>query len=326
MALTINHQTNDISNATGTILVNGVAVGGDNTPRFWYGSRGVFAGGYDAVGSGFSNVIDYITIASTGNATDFGNLVAERGRSPFGISDGSRGVVGGGYNYTTDIDYFTVATLANAVDFGDLTTGRQSPASASDGVKGIIIAGTNSSNQGITNVEKITIATTGNATSYSGTVPAAKPPQGWSNGDRAVFHLGIISAPSFAIVNTIEYLSIQTEGNSTDFGDMTVTIQDRYSTGSTVRALFAGGAGPSNVIDYVTMATAGNATDFGDLTVARQQPSAASNAVRATIAGGYSSSTRYNTIDYVTIDTTGNAIDFGDLTVARKAMAGLSGT
>ena len=53
----------------------------------WYGSRGVFAGGNDAIGSGFSNVIDYITIASTGNATDFGNLVAERGRSPFGISD-----------------------------------------------------------------------------------------------------------------------------------------------------------------------------------------------------------------------------------------------
>ena len=44
MSLTVNHQTNDISNATGAILFNGVAVGGDNSP-VWYGARSVLAGG-----------------------------------------------------------------------------------------------------------------------------------------------------------------------------------------------------------------------------------------------------------------------------------------
>jgi len=37
--------------------------------------RGCFAGGTDP---GMSNIIDYITIASTGNATDFGDLTVAR--------------------------------------------------------------------------------------------------------------------------------------------------------------------------------------------------------------------------------------------------------
>ena len=37
--------------------------------------RGLFGGGYPT-----SNVIDYVTIASTGNATDFGDLTVGRNR------------------------------------------------------------------------------------------------------------------------------------------------------------------------------------------------------------------------------------------------------
>ena len=70
-----------------------------------------------------SNVIDYIAIDTTGNATDFGNLTVAR----FGIgatSDGSRGVFGGGQladsSKTDVIDYITIANTGNATDFGDL--------------------------------------------------------------------------------------------------------------------------------------------------------------------------------------------------------------
>ena len=34
--------------------------------------------GYKADDSGYSNVIDYVTIANTGNATDFGDLTVAR--------------------------------------------------------------------------------------------------------------------------------------------------------------------------------------------------------------------------------------------------------
>lgn len=74
MALTINHQTNDISNLTGAVTFNGVAVGGDNSPPEFFGDRGIVAGGFNS--SSTSNVIQYITIDTTGNGTDFGDLTS----------------------------------------------------------------------------------------------------------------------------------------------------------------------------------------------------------------------------------------------------------
>ena len=97
MALTINHQTDDISNLTGVTTFNGVAVGGDNTPVVWYGSRGVFAG-INTTSNNASNIIEYITIASPGNAIDFGDLAPIGGsgtgvkRSNTGTSNGHGGL------------------------------------------------------------------------------------------------------------------------------------------------------------------------------------------------------------------------------------------
>jgi hypothetical protein len=51
--------------------------------------RGVFGGGGEDAGT--SNVMDYITIATTGNATDFGDLTVAVMRLA-GVSNGSRGV------------------------------------------------------------------------------------------------------------------------------------------------------------------------------------------------------------------------------------------
>ena len=47
-------------------------------------TRGVFGGGYSG---GVSNVIDYITIATPGNAIDFGDLTVAR-YGPAGIQNG----------------------------------------------------------------------------------------------------------------------------------------------------------------------------------------------------------------------------------------------
>ena len=83
--------------------------------------RGVFLGGTDSIA--VVNTIDYITIASTGNATDFGDLTSIRGYMP-GVNSTTRGVTGGGSNGSTGVDimeYITIATTGNATDFGDLT-------------------------------------------------------------------------------------------------------------------------------------------------------------------------------------------------------------
>jgi hypothetical protein len=86
-------------------------------------TRGLFAGG-ESSSSGYPgvNTIDYITIATTGNATAFGSLTVARGtygNGGWGLASTTRGVFGGAYDFN-NIDYVTIASTGNATDFGDL--------------------------------------------------------------------------------------------------------------------------------------------------------------------------------------------------------------
>jgi len=74
-----------------TLHNNVVPASGSAGAGVWYGDRGVFAGGWSPT----TNTIDYVTISTPGNATDFGNLTS--GRSNFtGLSNSVRGVFAGG--------------------------------------------------------------------------------------------------------------------------------------------------------------------------------------------------------------------------------------
>jgi hypothetical protein len=124
-------------------------------------TRGVFAGG-DQGGSpagAFTNVIDYITIASQGtNAQDFGDLTLVRGDLA-GCSSSTRGVFSGAlinrtpYTYQDTIDYVTIATTGNAIPFGDLVSSRGVDSACSSSTRGVL---------GGKDLEYLTIATTGN--------------------------------------------------------------------------------------------------------------------------------------------------------------------
>ena len=97
---------------------------GDSTVANYGGSglsnstRGVFGGGYGP-GSGNvdTDVMDFITIATTGNAADFGNLTAEKFYLG-GMQNKTRGLFGGGYNIPAGdlnvIDVIEIATTGNA--------------------------------------------------------------------------------------------------------------------------------------------------------------------------------------------------------------------
>ena len=68
-----------------------------------------------------TNTIEFITIATTGNSADFGDMTSAR-YNHGAASSPTRGVfVGGqpGPNAVNVIDYVEIATLGNAVDFGD---------------------------------------------------------------------------------------------------------------------------------------------------------------------------------------------------------------
>ena len=84
--------------------------------------RGIHAGGTTngAPSYGTVNTIDFVTIASLGNAADFGDLSAIRSH-PGGASNATRGLFCGGYvpGNLDVIDFITIATLGNAIDFGN---------------------------------------------------------------------------------------------------------------------------------------------------------------------------------------------------------------
>ena len=127
-------------------------------------TRGVRSGGYDGTGGGQTetNVMDYVTIASTGNAIDFGDMTLAR-RGHGGCSSSTRGLNAGGFTGSTNtnsIDYVTIASVGNATDFGDLISmSGLNVRAASSEITGTFMKG------GVT-VVSVTIATTGNATDF----------------------------------------------------------------------------------------------------------------------------------------------------------------
>ena len=122
-----------------------------------------------------NNTIDYITVATTGNAADFGDLGGTWYRSG-GMSDATRGIISGGYAYgvgyatqDNNMEYITIGTLGNATDFGDLQTGVMWPSATSNGTIGIIAggnAGTDGSVNYINTINKCTIQTPANCTDF----------------------------------------------------------------------------------------------------------------------------------------------------------------
>ena len=56
------------------------------------GSRGVFGNGYTSTPGVYTNVIDYIAIATTGNATDFGDISIPSYYRMSGTSNGHGGL------------------------------------------------------------------------------------------------------------------------------------------------------------------------------------------------------------------------------------------
>ena len=93
----------------------------------------VFMGSTDTDGAA-TNIIQYMSTATPGNASDFGDLTFARIPNDSGSANATRAVCcggnSGGTNYNT-IDYVTIATPGNATDFGDCAVSAYSRAGCS---------------------------------------------------------------------------------------------------------------------------------------------------------------------------------------------------
>ena len=283
--------------------------------------RGVFAGGRIPSDT---DIIDFINIATLGNAIDFGRLIEAR-TDPAGISNEIRGVFTGGDDPadSTHIDYITIASEGNGIDFGNLTAvSGASGAAASSSTRGVCALGQTPGNSNILNF--IQIMTTGDSVDFGDLTGGLQEGAGCGSETRGIFNKG-----GGALGN--DFITISSKGDATDFGEDTGRTDSQRgcsSCSNSTRGLFAGG-GPSgpvsiNVIRYITIASTGNAIDFGDRTIPTRLSSAAANRTRGVFTSGLDPSVNYNTIDFVTISTLGDATDFGDLTTVYHGHTGVS--
>ena len=240
---------------------------------------------------------------------------------------GTRGIFGSGEApHGNTIDFLTISTFGDSTNFGDLTEERMSGGSmGSSETRGIFAGGQHPSPFTFFNViDFVTIASTGDATDFGDLENKAYNVSGMSTRTRGVAACGQ-KGPSFAAVNTIEFITIASTGNANDFGDLSTVRVLVAVAASSSRGLFAGGHDTTNVIDYITISSTGDALDFGDLQsgAARKGMLSCSNSTRALFAGGETPSNS-NFIDFVTIATLGDGQNFGDLTFVTNTSSGTS--
>ena len=167
-------------------------------------------------------------------------------------------------------------------------------------------------------IDFLQITTRGN-TQYFGDQngPAARDRHGCGSETRGVFGGGV--SPGNSRLDAIEYVTIQSEGNGIDFGDLTQGMGHSSSCSSSTRGLFGSGYQPSlnNTINYVEIQTLGNALDFGDLFRATGYGASGASPTRGIFCGG-----SYNApndlasehTEFFTFASKGNGTDFGGMT------------
>jgi len=186
--------------------------------------------------------------------------------------------------------------------------------------RGVFGGGWTGSNVALSMISYVNIMSLGNALSFGELVGDARSgAASASSSTRGLFMGG--GSPTRH--NDIDYITIASEGNGIDFGNITETVGFMGGVSSSTRGLRMGGTTPSkvNTIDYVQMATLGDALDFGDLTEAPSASGCLSSPTRGFRIGG-STPTFTSTIDVVTIASKGNAIKFGDMTTLKDNCRG----
>lgn len=270
---------------------------------------------------------------------------------------GNRGIYfsGSGASYYTDIDYWDIITPSNASKFGDLDIGYRYYAggAASNNARALYMGGNADGSTygdtyagyGTNEISYITCSTPSNASAFGYLSQNSRISSQGVEGDGtyAVSAGGGSLAPSNQAStdysrSNMEYVTIDTTGNSTGMGNLTAAREQQSALSNGTTMVVGGGmfmahssAGYSNmyvtynIIDHFVVANFGSASDFGNLLSYTTQLAGAGTGSgdRGLFMGGldrssysgnsYPSSTYSSVIQYITVSTPGNAQDFGDL-------------
>ena len=239
-------------------------------------SAAVFGGGATAsstrgvfwLGEATYTTLEFVTISNSSNTTTFGTGTSNNGG--YGFGNQTRGIWALGTNNA--LEFVTIATTGNTSDFGDqtLVSGNpiNEPVAFASPTRGVIAGGYGNNPYPQSDViEYVTIATTGNTTDFGDLTQGRSSSNGLSNSTRGIIAGGYTFPGTTTYYNIIEFVTIATTGNATDFGDAVELKRAGYNGSTPTRGVFAAGTpatSATNSIEFITIATTGNASDFGD--------------------------------------------------------------
>ena len=152
--------------------------------------RGLFSGGIAPTINPHDALIHFITIASVGDATDFGDLTERTGQAGRGNANSTtRAIIAlAGNDGTSNVlDFVTIATRGDAEEFGSLRSYRNGePCLTSNSIRGIG-AGANNGSTTVDDITFITIATKGDGTDFGNLSNKCNQLAGASSSIRSVF-------------------------------------------------------------------------------------------------------------------------------------------
>ena len=261
------------------------------------------------------------TIAGVSTVSSSAFMIMPSGNTEIRGASSGRAIVfvGATPSSTTLIDAFNTATSGNAFDFGDASAARYNNGfgGCASATRGVIADGTM--------MEYVVFSSGGGSNDFGDHRLGSSISAGMGHAADGV--RGLLAGGYVAPVNlgTIDYITIATTGNSSEFGEFDDGSTGGYSPmASPTRAVFArAGQG----INYINFTTGGKTQVFGDMRLDSRTGHIAScsSSTRGIMAGGESPSpSKVNTITYITLATLGNGIDFGDLIAAKNDQEAVS--
>ena len=182
-------------------------------------TRGMFNAGYQSSPAphAYLDDINYVEIATIGNALDFADLY-KSSYSFASCSSPTRGFVAGGDTPggNFQIQVYTIANKADTTRFGDLSQARFDLKGCSSTTRGVFGGGRTPTFT--STIDYITMASEGNSTDF-GELRIAAYRHGSCGSQTRALWMGGSSSPGPAY-KTIQYVTIASTGDAMDFGEI----------------------------------------------------------------------------------------------------------
>ena len=269
-----------------------------NVPTLDGGARGLIGGGRD------KTALNFITIPTAGNGTDFGDFSTDDIEGG-AFASRTRSVGFGKVQHTNIMEFVTFSSTGNATDFGDMVVLRRSAQSCSNQTRGVMMGGIIPGTPNTDAIDFSTIATTGNALDFGNLATVS----GNASGNAGSPTRGLCLGGTPSATGAAQFITIATTGDASTFGDLNESQGNRGSCSNSIRAIHT----HEQVIDFLTIATTGNSTHFGELGNDYAYKAACTSKTRAVWGGGLVSPGGSNMMMYIEIMTGGDSVDFGDM-------------